>query len=143
VWDLKGYAKKHHQIITAIQLQTFIQEMVGVIVTVQTLRALLRSQPPAPRGEMIRLLCDVFNCRSDAFYVFTPNPSRARQWAEDRLKGVKPAPLYKPKDAEAFDGFVKAPDETVQGEKTGKPKSLRATFTDPRMLYKDRLTSRK
>ena len=142
MWDLKGLAKKTHQITTAVQLQAFIEEKLGVIVTVQTLRALMRSSPPAPRAEMIQLLCDVFNCRSDAFYVFTPNPARAQQWAKDRLEGKKPSPLYQPKAAEPVDECVKAPDETVQGESTGKPKSLRATFTDPRTLYKDRLKSR-
>jgi hypothetical protein len=142
VWDLKGLAKKNHQITTALQLQAFIQEQSGVILTVQALRALMRGSPAAPRVETIQLLCDVFNCRSDAFYVFTPNPARTRQWAKDRLEGKKPSPLYELKAAEPVDEFVKAPDETVQGESTGKPKSLRATFTDPRTLYKDRLKSR-
>lgn len=139
VWNLKAYAKDTHQIATAVQLQAFIEESVGVIVTVQTLRALLRSQPPAPRGEMIQLLCDVFNCRSDAFHVFIPNPARARRWAKDRLESEKPSPLYEPRVAEPVDEYVKPPDETIQGQSTVKPKSLRATFTDPRTLYKDRL----
>ena len=79
VWELKEYAEASHRITTAVQLRAFIEEQVGVIVTVQTLRALQRSPPPAPRGQMIQLLCDVFNCRSDAFYVFTPNPARTRR----------------------------------------------------------------
>jgi hypothetical protein len=136
VWELKGYAEEKHRITTAVQLQAFIEEQVGVIVTVQTLRALQRSPPPAPRGEMIQLLCDVFNCRSDAFYVFTPNPSRARQWAKDKAEGKKPSPLYQPKAAEPDNEIVEALNETVRSEGTEKPKSLCATFTDPRMLYK-------
>jgi hypothetical protein len=88
---------------------------------------------------MIQLLCDVFNCRSDAFYAFTPNPARTRQWAKDNLEGKKPSRLYKHKAAAPFDEVVKAADETVRSENTAKPKSLEATFTDPRMLYKDRL----
>ena len=142
VWDLKGLAKKTHQITTALQLQALIQEQSGVILTVQALRALMRGSPAAPRAETIQLLCDVFNCRSDAFYVFTPNPARTQQWTKDRLQGKKPSPLYEPKTVEPADECVKTRDETVEGESTGKPKSLRATFTDPRTLYKDRLKSR-
>lgn len=142
MWDLKGYLEKHHQITTAVQLREFILEKVGKIVTEQTLRALMRRSPPAPRGDMIQLLCDVLNCRSDAFYSFNANPARAEQWAKDRSEGKKPSALYQPKAADPVDGIVKAPDETVQGETTGKPKSLRATFTDPTVLFKERLRSR-
>lgn len=139
VWRLKEYACKAHGIANAVQLQAFIEARLGVIVTVQTLRALLRSEPPAPRAEMIQLLCDVFNCRSDAFYAFTPNPARTRQWAKDKVEGKRPSRLYKHKAATPFNEVVKAADETVRSENTAKPKSLEATFTDPRMLYKDRL----
>lgn len=142
VWDLKGYVEKHHRIATAVQLQAFIEERVGVTVTVQTLRALLRNTPPAPRGEMIQLLCDAFNCRSDAFYVFTANPARARQWAKDRSNGKSPSSLYQPKLAERIEEVVKQPPETVRADVTKKPKPLRATFSDPRTLYKDTLRSR-
>jgi hypothetical protein len=84
---------------------------------------------------MIQLLCDAFNCRSDAFYVVNPNPARAQQWAKDRSEGKKPTTLYQPKAAEPLNEIVEAQDESVQGESTGKPTSLRATFTDPRALF--------
>lgn len=142
MWDLKAYAEKHRQITTAVRLQAFIEETVGVIVTVQTLRALLRRSPTAPRGEMIQLLCDVFNCRSDAFYVFNPNPVRIQRWAKDKYEGKKASALYQPKAAESVDDIEKTPLETVAAEKSGKPKSLRETFTDPRTLYRKRLTPR-
>jgi len=135
MWDLRGYAEKHHHITTAFQLHAFILEKAGVIVTVQTLRTLLRGAPPAPRGEMIQLLCDVFKCRSDAFYVFNSNPARTQQWARDRSEGKKPSPLYPPKTAEPVENIVTAPDKSIQGESTGKPKSLPATFSDPRTLW--------
>jgi hypothetical protein len=135
VWRLKEYARKAHGIANAVQLQAFIEERLGVIVTVQTPRALMRSEPPAPRAEMIQLLCDVFNCRSDAFYVFTSNPTRTQQWAKDRLKGKKPSRLYGHKAAEPLDEAVKVAGEIVRSGNTAKAKSLRATFTDPRTLY--------
>ncbi|MBC8028491.1 MAG: hypothetical protein H7Z16_00100 [Pyrinomonadaceae bacterium] len=141
VWKVKEIAAKSHRITTAVQLKAFIEENLGVIVTVQTLRALMRGSPVAPRVEMIQLFCDAFNCRSEAFYVFTPNAARAQQWEKDRSEGKKASPLYQPK-ASPLDEIVKVPDETIQGESAGKPKSLRATFTDPRTLYKDRLISK-
>jgi hypothetical protein len=135
VWDVRGLAKKY-QITTAVQLQAFIAEKLGVIVSVQTLRAVMRVSPAGPRVEMIQLLCDAFNCRSDAFYVLNPNPARAQQWAKDRSEGKKPSTLYQPKAAEPLNELVEAQEEIVQSESTGKPTSLRATFTDPRALFK-------
>lgn len=135
MWDVRGLAKKY-QITTAVQLQAFIAEKLGVIVSVQTLRAVMRVSPAGPRVEMIQLLCDAFNCRSDAFYVVNPNPARAQQWVKDRSEGKKPSTLYQPKAAEPLNEIVEAQDEIVQGERTGKPTSLRATFTDPRALFK-------
>jgi hypothetical protein len=134
VWDVRGLAKKN-QITTAVQLQAFIAEKLGVIVSVQTLRAVMRVSPVAPRVEMIQLLCDAFNCRSDAFYVVNPNPARAQQWAKDRSEGKKPSPLYQPKAVEPVNYIVETDDESVQGESTHKRTSLRATFTDPRAIF--------
>ena len=135
MWDVRGLAKKN-QITTAVQLQAFITEKLGVIVSVQTLRAVMRVSPAGPRVEMIQLLCDAFNCRSDAFYVVNPNPARAQQWAKERSEGKKPTTLYQPKAAEPLNEIVETQDENVQGESTAKPTSLRATFTDPRALFK-------
>ena len=140
MWDVRGLAKKY-QITTAVQLQAFIAEKLGVIVSVQTLRAVMRVSPAGPRVEMIQLLCDAFNCRSDAFYVLNPNPARAQQWAKDRSEGKKPSTLYQPKAAEPLNEIVEAQEEIVQGESTGKATSLRATFTDPRALFKKRVQS--
>jgi transcriptional regulator with XRE-family HTH domain len=140
VWDVRGLAKKY-QITTAVQLQAFIAEKLGVIVSVQTLRAVMRVSPAGPRVEMIQLLCDAFNCRSDAFYVLNPNPARAQQWVKDRSEGKKPSTLYQPKAAEPLNEIVEAQEEIVQGESTGKTTSLRATFTDPRALFKKRVQS--
>lgn len=141
MWDVRGLAKKH-QITTAVQLQAFIAEKLGVIVSVQTLRAVMRVSPVGPRVEMIQLLCDAFNCRSDAFYVLNPNPARAQQWAKDRSQGKKPSTLYQPKAAEPLNEIVEAQEEIVQGESTGNRTSLRATFTDPRALFKKRVESK-
>lgn len=141
MWDLRGLAKTH-QITTAVQLRSFIYEKLGVIVTVQTLRALMRSSPAAPRVETIQLFCDAFDCRSDAFYVVTPNATRAQQWSNDRSEGKKPSPLYQPKAAEFVERIVKVPDERIQDESLGNPKSLQATFTDPRTLYKEAVRSK-
>jgi len=141
VWDVRGLAKKY-QITTAVQLQAFIAEKLGVIVSVQTLRAVMRVSPAGPRVEMIQLLCDAFNCRSDAFYVVNPNPARAQQWAKDRSEGKKPSTLYQPKAAEPLNEIVEAQEESVLGESTGNRTSLRATFTDPRALFKKRVESK-
>lgn len=141
VWDLKGLAKRTYQITTALQLQAFIEERVGVILTIQTVRTLRRRAPAAPRSEMIQLLCDVFNCRSDAFYVFDPNPERGRQWAKDKLEGKKPS-LYGSRLAVHKDKLATATNESVDTEAPGKLKSLRMTFTDPRTLFKDKLSSK-
>ena len=141
MWDVRGLAKKY-QITTAVQLQAFIAEKLGVIVSVQTLRAVMRVSPAGPRVEMIQLLCDAFNCRSDAFYVVNPNPARAQQWAKDRFQGKKPSTLYQPKAAEPLNEIVEAQEESVQGESTGNRTSLRATFTDPRALFKKRVESK-
>ena len=141
MWDVRGLAKKH-QITTAVQLQAFVADKLGVIVSVQTLRAVMRVSPVAPRVEMIQLLCDAFNCRSDAFYVVNPNPARAQQWAKDRSEGKKPSTLYQAKATEAVNDNVEAQDEIVQGESTHKRTSLRATFTDPRALFKKRVKSK-
>jgi len=141
VWKLKDYVEQIHKLKTAVQLQAFIEEKVGVKVTVQTVRALLRG-PAAPRGEMIQLLCDALNCRSDAFYVFNPNSARARQWSKERAEGKKPSCLYEPKGAKAVDTVLESLLSTINDKNVGKRKSLRATFTDPRTLYKDELRSR-
>jgi len=141
VWKLKDYVEQTHKLKTAVQLQAFIEEKVGVKVTVQTVRALLRG-PAAPRGEMIQLLCDALNCRSDAFYVFNPNSARARQWSKERAEGKKPSCLYEPKRAKAVDTVLESLLPTINDKNVGKRKSLRATFTDPRTLYKDELRSR-
>jgi len=141
VWKLKDYVEQTHKLKTAVQLQAFIEEKVGVKVTVQTVRALLRG-PAAPRGEMIQLLCDALNCRSDAFYVFNPNSARARQWSKERAEGRKPSCLYEPKGAKAVDTVLERLLSTINDKNVGKRKSLRATFTDPRTLYKDELRSR-
>jgi hypothetical protein len=138
VWELRELAKKY-QITTAVELRAFIERKLGVILTVQTLRTVMRNSLVAPRRELIQLLCDAFDCRSDEFYLFTPNAARAQQWAKDRSEGKKPLPLYQSKAAEPVEEIVKMPDEIIiQGESTGKSKSLQATFTDPRTFYKER-----
>ncbi len=142
VWDLKGLAERTYQITTALQLQAFIEEQVGVIMTIQTIRALRRRVPAAPHREMIQLLCDVFDCRSDAFYVLHPNPERKRQWAKAKLEGKNPSPLYGSKFDDDEDKSVTATVETVESEAPGKLKSLRMTFTDPRTLFKDKLNNK-
>jgi hypothetical protein len=63
-------------------------------------------------------------------------PARARQWAKDKADGKKPSPLYQPRVAQPDNEIVEARNETVQSKGTEKPKSLCATFTDPRMLFK-------
>lgn len=138
MWNLKEFAEKNHGITTAVQFQKLIEEKLGIVITVQTLRALMRHSPAAPRGEMIQLLCDAFNCRSDAFYVFTPNIARAQRWAKDRAKGKEASPLYQAKGSELVAEIAELPNEPVQGEHIAESKSLRATFTDPRTLFKDR-----
>lgn len=139
VWHLKEYARTVHGLTNAVQLQAFIKVRLGVIVTVQTLRSLLRSQPPAPRREMIQLLCDAFNCRSSAFYVFSPDKARAERWEKDRSEGKKPMTLHQVKVIDFEEtAFVSRPAELESSEKA---KSLSATFTDPRTLYKDKLKS--
>jgi len=142
VWDLKGLAERTYQITTALQLQAFIQEQVGVILTIQTVRSLRRQAPAAPRCEMIQLLCDVFNCRSDAFYVLHPNPERKRQWGKAKLEGKKPSPLYESKSVGDLERSVSATDEIVESEVPGSLKSLQLTFTDPRTLFKDKMRSK-
>lgn len=141
MWKLKDYVEQTHKLMTAVQLQVFIEEKVGVIVTVQTIRALLRG-PAAPRREMIQLLCDALNCRSDSFYVLTPNSARAQQWSRERAEGKKPSRLYEPKRAKAVDRVLETLLPVTDDKKAGKRKSLRATFTDPRTLYKDELRSK-
>jgi hypothetical protein len=139
VWDLKAYLKRGHGITTAVQLQAYIESTVGVTVTVQTLRSLLRS-PLAPRKEMIQLLCDVFNCRSDAFYLVTPNPERAKQWEQDRIDGKKPSALYQPK---VLDRVEESAVATCGTDAPVKPECLRTTYTDPRLFYRRRISERR
>lgn len=142
MWDVKAVAERQHQITNAVQLQAFIEEKLGVILTVQTVRTLMRNSPVAPRAEMIQLLCDALDCRSDEFYVFTPNPVRAEQWARDRAAGKNPSPLYLQKAAEPAEAVGQMPDEPILCGSEEKFKSLRSIFSDPRMLYKDKLKSR-
>ncbi|MEK6282512.1 MAG: helix-turn-helix domain-containing protein [Acidobacteriota bacterium] len=140
MWKLKDYVEQTHKLKTAGQLQVFIEDKVGVKVTVQTIRALLRG-PAAPRREMVQLLCDALNCHSDAFYVFNPNSARAQQWSKERAEGKKSSRLYEPKGAKVVDTVL----ETLlssNDKNAGKRKSLRATFTDPRTLYKDESRSK-
>jgi hypothetical protein len=141
VWSLKEYARKVHGISTAVQLQALIESRLGVIVTVQTLRTLLRSEQHAPRREMIQTLCDAFNCGSDAFHDFAPDKARSERWAKDRSEGRKPMPLYPVKADDPIDGIVIVPDESIEVNNSDKAKSLLATFTDPRTLYKDKMKS--
>jgi len=89
---------------------------------------------------MMQLLCDVFNCRSDAFFLLTPNPERAKQWEHDRLNGQKPAPLYQPK---VLDGGEETIDVKRETSVTSKPESLHTTYTDPRLLYRGRILRRR
>jgi hypothetical protein len=137
--DLKAYLKREHGITTAVQLQAHIESTVGVRVVVQTLRSLLRN-PLAPRTEMIQLLCDVFNCRSDVFYLVIPNPERAKQWEQDRIKGKKPSALYQPKVSESAEESAVAIGGT---DVTTKPECLRTTYTDPRLFYQQRISKRR
>lgn len=139
MWSLREYLRTNHGIVNAVQLQSRISERLGVVVTVQTLRSLLRQAPSAPRAEMIQLLCDTFDCRSDAFYVFTPDPARARRWAEKRDKGESPARLYGTKAVTATDENAEIPAPATQGEASRKPKSLTQVFTDPRKLFSKRV----
>jgi hypothetical protein len=139
VWHLKAYLKREHGITTAVQLQAYIESTVGVTVIVQTLRSLLRG-PLAPRTEMIQLLCDVFNCRSDVFYLVTPNPERAKQWEQDRTKGKKPSALYQPKGPDRAEESAVA---TCGTDVTTKPECLRTTYTDPRLFYQRRISKRR
>lgn len=136
MWNLKDYVEQTHKLKTAVQLQAFIEEKVGVTVTVQTIRALLRG-PTAPRREMIQLLCDALNCRSDAFYVFNPNSTRPQQWSRHRAEGKAASRLYEAKSAKAGDTVLETVLSTINDMDTGRRKSLRATFTDPRTLYND------
>lgn len=142
MWRLKEYARKSHGIANAVQLQAFIEARLGVIVTVQALRALLRSQPPAPRREMIQMLCDAFECSSDRFYVLVPDKARAERWAKDRSEGKEAMPLYQVRRVDSIDGTVTAPDESIGVEYSEKAKSLCTTFSDPRTFYKKKLKSK-
>jgi hypothetical protein len=141
VWKLKEYVQQTHNLRTAAQLQVFIQEKVGVKVTVQTVRALLRG-PAAPRVEMIQLLCDALDCSSQAFYVVSPNSKRAQQWSKERREGKQPSNLYQPKQPKVVDIIRELAPPTVNDTNTGKRKSLKLTFTDPRTLFQDILGSR-
>lgn len=138
VWGLREYLKREHGINTGFELQARIESTVGVIVCVQTLRSLLR-RPTAPRIEMIQLLCDVFNCRSDAFYLVTPNPERAKQWEQARIEGKKPSALYQPKVSVRAEESAVA---TCGTDVTAKPECLRTTYTDPRLLYGRRISKK-
>lgn len=142
MWRLKEYASEIHGIASAVQLRAFIEARLGVTVTVQTLRTLMRSEPPAPRKEMIQLLCDAFSCSSDAFYVLHANPARAQQWAKEGSEGKKASALYQPKAGEPVNDIVEAQEEIVQGKLSGKSTSLQATFTDPRTLFKKTVKSK-
>jgi hypothetical protein len=88
---------------------------------------------------MIQLLCDVFNCRSDAFYLVTPNPERAKQWEQDRIKGKKPSALYQPKVPARAEESV----AICEADATTKPECLRTTYTDPRLLFGRRVSERR
>jgi hypothetical protein len=136
MWNLRQFLKREYGITTAVQLQAYIERTVGVRVVVQTLRSLLRNAL-APRTEMIQLLCDVFNCRSDAFYLVTPNPDRAKQWEQDRIAGKKPSALYQPKVPARVE--VSA---ICGADATKKPECLRTTYTDPRLLFGRRVSER-
>jgi hypothetical protein len=140
VWKLKEYVQQTHNLRTAAQLQAFIQEKVGVKVTVQTVRALLRG-PAAPRVEMIQLLCDALECSSPAFYLVIPNSKRAQQWSKERMEGKQPSSLYQPKQPKAFDTILELALPAVNKTNAGKRKSLKLTFTDPRTLFQDTLGS--
>jgi hypothetical protein len=140
VWKLKEYVQQTHNLRTAAQLQAFIQEKVGVKVTVQTVRALLRG-PAAPRLEMIQLLCDALECSSPAFYLVIPNSKRAQQWSKERMEGRQPSSLYKPKQPKAVDTILDPALPAVNKTNAGKRKSLKLTFTDPRTLFQDTLGS--
>jgi len=89
---------------------------------------------------MIQLLCDVFNCRSDAFYLVIPNPDRAKDWANDQLAGKKPSALYQSK---VLDGVEENVEVTCETDATTKQECLRSTFTDPRIFYKRRISERR
>jgi hypothetical protein len=140
VWKLKEYVQQTHNLRTAAQLQAFIQEKVGVKVTVQTVRALLRG-PAAPRVEMIQLLCDALECSSPAFYLVIPNSERAQQWSKERMEGKQPSSLYQPKQPKAVDTILELALPAVNKTNAGKRKSLKLTFTDPRTLFQDTLGS--
>ena len=139
MWDLKEYLEREHGITTAVQLQAYIESTVGVRVIVQTLRSLLRN-PLAPRTEMIQLVCDALNCRSDAFYLVTPNPERAKQWEQDRIAGKKPSALYQ---LQVPAGAEESAVATGGADDTTKPECLRTTYTDPRLLYSRRISKRR
>ena len=141
MWKLKEYMQQTHNLRTAAQLQVFIQERVGVKVTVQTVRALLRG-PAAPRVEMVQLLCDALDCGSQDFYIFTPNAKRAQQWSKERMAGKQPSSLYQPKHSKHVDTIPDPAPPTVNDKTAGKRKSLKLTFTDPRTLFQDILGSR-
>jgi hypothetical protein len=140
MWKLKDYVEQTHKLTTAVKLQAFIEEEVGVRVTVQTIRALLRGAA-APRGEMIQLLCDALKCRSDAFYVFKPNTARAEEWSKARVEGKKPSRLYEPQGSAVVDP-IQETLFSIDENNVGKRTSLRATFTDPRTLYQNKLRSK-
>lgn len=136
MWKLKEYVQQTHKLRTAAQLQRFIEERVGVRVTVQTVRALLRG-PAAPRVEMIQLLCDALDCGSQDFFIFTPNAKRAQQWSKERMEGKQPSSLYQPKHRKGSDTVPEPAAPTLNDKSEGKRKSLKLTFTDPRTLYQD------
>ncbi len=139
MWSLKAYLEREQGITTAVELRARIESTVGAIVSEQTLRSLFRG-PVAPRMEMIQLLCGVFNCRSDAFYLVIPNPERAKQWEQNRIEGKKPEPLYHP---EALYRVEETALATCETDATSKPECLRTTYTDPRLLYRRRISKRR
>lgn len=141
MWKLKEYVQQTHNLRTAAQLQAFIQEKVGVKVTVQTVRALLRG-PTAPRVEMIQLLCDALDCSSQAFYLVIPNSKRAQKWSKERMEGKQPSSLYQPTQQKAVDTILESASTAVNETNAAKRKSLSLTFTDPRTLFQDILGSR-
>ena len=137
-WGFKEYLETQHGITTAFELQARIESTVGVILSVQTLRSLLRG-PVAPRIEMMQLLCDVFNCSSDAFFLITPNPERAKQWERDRINGKKPSPLYQSRVCYQ----VEDTPELQCEPNASKSESLRTTYTDPRLFFRRRISKRR
>lgn len=77
-WKLKKYAIDQHSLIRLKDLQQYVVDKTGIIISVQHLSDLVRGCPKSIKLSTMETLCSAFNCTLSDLLVIEPSKRKGK-----------------------------------------------------------------